>query len=215
MTMDVQEEKGAERKSRKGLFGLLCVLAGLLLGACVMLLVFNVKGLHRPSEIRIIERDTASARDTVVIIHEFKNPNRSSLSADSLSIDTTMLEEESQDLLLAYPDDLDEGMAASVPAEVMLDQMTPKVIVWDNNQKEVPNADKADNFQIQLWSTPFKNRIEYFFEGNVIKVKGLMIDNLKVLRYKNELYLISQKRVYPIHQNKQFEKLVETHDFSL
>ena len=57
--------------------------------------------------------------------------------------------------------------------------------------------------------------MEYQFEGNVIKVKGLMIDNLKLLRYKNELFLVSQKRIYPIHPNKQFEKLVETHDFTL
>ena len=214
--MDEQEKSMPEGKSRKSLFGFVCVLAGLLLGAFVMLLIFNMKGLHRrTSEVRIIERDTTSARDTVVIIHEFKNPARQEQPADTLPVDTLALEEESQDLLLAYPDDLDEGMPTSVSSEVMLDKMTPKVIVWDHNRNEVQSAERSENYQVQLWSTPFKNRMEYQFEGNVIKVKGLMIDNLKLLRYKNELFLVSQKRIYPIHPNKQFEKLVETHDFTL
>lgn len=215
--MDEQEKKVTSKPTRKGLFGVLCVLAGLLLGAFVMLLFFNVNGLHRrTSEVRIIERDTTNARDTVVIIHEFKNAARQEQPADSLPVDTTLMEDETQDLLLAYPHDLDEGMEEDpVPSEVMLDKMTPKVIWWDNNQNEIPNSDKSVGYQIQLWSTPFRNRTEYQFDGSVLRVKGLMIDNLKILHYKNELYLVSQKRVYPIHKNQQFERLVETHDITM
>ena len=213
--MDEQVKNGDGKRSRVGLFGMACVLTGLLLGACVMFLVFNAKNLHRPAEVRVIERDTSSVKDTVVIIHEFKNPARQEENADSLTLDTTLMEDETQDLLLSYPQDLDEGMDQVVPSEVMLDKMTPKVVVWDNNQNEVQNADRSMTYQIQLWSTPFKNRMEYQFEGNTIKVKGLMIDNLKLLQYKNELYLVSQKRIYPIRQNKQFERLVETHDITM
>ena len=215
--MEEQEKNVSAKPSRKGLFGLLCVLAGLLLGAFVMLLLFNVRGFHRRTdEVRIIERDTTSARDTVVIIHEFKNAARQEQTADSLAVDTALLEDETQDLLLAYPTDLDEGMNDNpVPSEVMLDKMTPKVIWWDNNQNEVQNTEKSVNYQIQLWSTPFKNRTEYQFDGTTLRVKGLMIDNLKILHYKNELFLVSQKRVYPIHKNQQFEKLVETHDIAM
>ncbi|MCR4964564.1 MAG: hypothetical protein K6A41_02795 [Bacteroidales bacterium] len=216
--MEEQLNNESGKRSRRGLFGLLFLLVGLLIGAFAMLLIFNVRGLHRrPTEVRVIERDTASVRDTVVIIHEFKNPSRIEQSVDTIMpVDSALLEEESQDFLLEYPDDLDEGMDDNpVPSEVMLDKMTPKIVVWDENKKEVPSAEKSENFQIQLWSTPFKNRIEYHFEGNIIKVKGLMIDNLKVLHYQNEFFLVSQKRIYPIHQNKQFERLVETHEFTM
>ncbi|MBO7647402.1 MAG: hypothetical protein J6S56_04810 [Bacteroidales bacterium] len=212
--MEEQENNVSAKPSRKGLFGLLCVLLGLLLGACVMLLFFNVKGLHRrTAEVRIIERDTTSARDTVIIIHEFKNAARQEQSADTLAVDTTLLEDETQDLLLPYSADMDEDVDENaVPSEVMLDKMTPKVIWWDNNQNEIQSTEKSLNYQIQLWSTPFKNRTEYQFDVTTLRVKGLMIDNLKILHYKNELFLVSQKRVYPIHKNQQFEKLVETHD---
>ncbi len=193
----------------------MCALVGLLIGACVMLLVLNVKGLHRPTEVRIIERDTTGVRDTVVIIHEFKNPARHELSADTLTSDSTLAEDDSQDLLLAYPHDLDEGMEAPIPSDVMLDKATPKVVVWNDRQEEIVSPDKKEMFEIQLWSTPFKNRTEYNFDGSVLKVKGVAIDNLKILRYKNEYYLISQKRVFPIHKNNNFERLVETHDITL
>ena len=205
---------------RKVLF-LLGIVFGLLLGAALMLLVVNWLDYRRPREVEILRAAAPEGgKDTIVnlVIHRHVNPkNQIEIidSSDSTSLDSLLEEDATQDLYMdetvALMDgDNDEN---DVYTPKMLENYTQKVMFLDNNKKEMPALENLPaHIQIQIWNTLVKNRIMYQFSGDVLKLKGVQSQNLKVVYWKNSHYLINGKHVYEISANNHFENLMETRD---
>ncbi|MDR1112326.1 MAG: hypothetical protein LBL18_00970 [Bacteroidales bacterium] len=81
----------------------------------------------------------------------------------------------------------------------------------------MPATDAADpvveipitQFELQQWSTPIKNRIEYLRTGHVIKLKGTDIAQVEIIYHEGRYLLLYAHKKYVIPANMTFEKLEE------
>jgi hypothetical protein len=62
-------------------------------------------------------------------------------------------------------------------------------------------------FEIQQWSTPIKNKITYNRNQNMLRIKGMEIDNVSVYFGNNVYYLEVKNRYYSIPETEHFAKL--------
>jgi hypothetical protein len=62
-------------------------------------------------------------------------------------------------------------------------------------------------FEIQQWSTPIINKITYYRDKNMVKIKGMDIDYFSVVFYKADYFLETNNRYYAIPETQYFEKL--------
>lgn len=220
----MSQEDFSEKKpdNRRRLLFVIGGLIGLLLGAILTMLVVDWLDYKHPTVVKILEPSSARKTDTVVnyVIHKYQPEDEvenSSMPADTMDMDTTIVDElDYQDFMLDEDDMQDEdALRQNVVGERMLQKSTQKVVYLNHNKQEVPvPANGIVQMQIQQWDTPIKNRLSYQFSGNTVKLKGLGIDNAKVVCYDDNFYLVSGKRVYMLKPNKQFEKLVEVSDIT-
>lgn len=193
------------------------IVAGILLGAAMMLFAMDWLNFRRPKEVQVIQTlKPENSSDTVVnlVIHrhekvyeEPKNQSVDSLVIDSLSDDAT------QDLYLDEADisSLKNDVEAEVFVDKMISKVTQKVSYLDPSKKEIATPENAvTHIQIQFWNTPVKNRITYQFNGSVLKIKGLNPQSVKITHWKNNFYMECGKRLFLLKNNTQFERLVET-----
>lgn len=221
MSQEDFSEKKPDNRRRRLLF-VIGGLVGLLLGAILTMLVVDWLDYKHPTVVKILEPSSARKTDTVVnyVIHKYQPENveeNGSMPADTMDMDTTMVDElDYQDFMLDEDDMQDEdALRQNVVGERMLQKSTQKVVYLNHNKQEVlVPANGIVQMQIQQWDTPIKNRLSYQFSGNTVKLKGLSIDNAKVVCYDDNFYLVSGKRVYMLKPNKQFEKLVEVSDIT-
>ena len=220
------EEKQPEpprRPKRKVLF-VVGILLGLLFGALVTLLLVDWFNYKAPTVVKVLERTPQNDPDTVVrYVIKNKSTQEESVTddfmPDSLTVDSAFMADDSQDLILEE-DDLDDWQDGSAPQQdVMTDKMmrkiSSKVVYFDNNKREqAPPANATTQIQVQQWSTPIKNRLSYNFSGNVLKIKGMDVDNLKVVNYKNNFYAVAGKHVYLLKPNDHFDRMNEVVDVS-
>jgi hypothetical protein len=81
----------------------------------------------------------------------------------------------------------------------------------------MPAAETADpvaelpvvQLELQQWSTPIKNRIEYLHTGNVIKLKGIDIAQVEIIYQEGRYLLLYANKRYAVPANMTFEKLEE------
>jgi len=193
-----------------------------MLGAVLTMLVMDWLDYKHPTVVKVFGPSEKSKSDTVVnyVIHKYQPSDveeNGSLAADTLGMDSALVDEiDYQDFMLDE-EDFPENEAAqqNIVGERMLQKVQQKVIYLNHNKQEIPvPANGMAQVQIQQWETPIKNRVSYQFSGNTVKVKGLNVENAKVVCYDDIFYLISGKRVYVLKPNKQFEKLVEVTDLS-
>lgn len=222
--MEAQDNsKKAPKTPSKGTWFFIAVLIGLLLGALVTLLVIDITGYHHPTVVNMIRPEDVgpSNSDTVVkyVIHKYESPARVAFDRqdlDTLASDSLTVMDETEDLTMDYEElymagESDEQEA--VAAEKMLAKANVKVVYLDANKQPVATPDqKPATLQVQQWATPIRNKVSYQLSGNVLKIKGLNLDNIKIYSYKNGYLLQSGGRVYAIRPNTQFERLVETQD---
>jgi len=62
-------------------------------------------------------------------------------------------------------------------------------------------------FEIQQWSTPIKNKITYYRNQNMIKIKGMKIENIYVVYWNEKYFLEIENRYYAIPETDNFIKL--------
>jgi len=62
-------------------------------------------------------------------------------------------------------------------------------------------------FEIQHWSTLIKNKITYYRNQNMLKIKGMEIDNVNVVFWNDNYYLEIKNRYYAIPETEHFAKL--------
>ena len=74
--------------------------------------------------------------------------------------------------------------------------------------QDVKSSDEFfQSFEIQLWSTPIKNKITYSRNQNMLKIKGMEIDNVSIVIWNDHYFLELGHRYYAIPETNNFEKL--------
>ena len=62
-------------------------------------------------------------------------------------------------------------------------------------------------FEVEEWSESTVNKISYYRRNNVLKIKGLKIQNIKIIFHQNQYYIENNGRYYPIPENEDFHRL--------
>lgn len=211
------------KSARKPLF-IIGLVFGILLGTVLTMFVVNWFHYRLPKNVQVnnVPPRRETSPDTVVkyVIHKYEcEPNMDQMvwNSDTSSVDSLYLEDVSEDLMLD-----EEAMAEleqreqQVQPDQMLWKKSMNVVYLNNDKDEVDPADDAIAIlQVQGWGTPIKNKMTYWFSGSTLKLKGITKDAFKIYHYKNEFLLVVNHRVFSLHHNKQYEKLVETHTIEL
>jgi len=66
------------------------------------------------------------------------------------------------------------------------------------------------SFEVEEWSELAVNKISYLRKGNLLKIKGLKIQNIKIIFHQNQYYIENNGRYYPIPENEDFHRLTST-----
>lgn len=213
-----------QNRKRKVLF-IIGLLVGLLLGGVLTMLLMDLLDYEHPTVVKVLEHSApAGTKDTVVnyVIHKYESQdgaNRETQDADTLMVDSSEFNEDYQDYMLDEEDLKELKTAKESPQSVMEDKMLKKsmlkITYLDGNKHVVAAPSNAPvQCQIQQWSTPIKNRLSYQFSNNVLRVKGLDIDNVKLVHYDDHYYMLAGNHVYLVNPNKQYDKMLEASDMS-
>jgi hypothetical protein len=105
-------------------------------------------------------------------------------------------------------DDNDEDVV--VLHDILLSSRKVKVRLISATEAADPVVEiPITQFELQQWSTPIKNRIEYLRTGNVIKLKGMDIAQVEIIYQEGRYLLLCAHKKYAIPANMTFEKLEE------
>lgn len=215
---------------KKSLFFFIGMGIGLMIGMVLTMIIINLVDIHRPSVVSVLNPEpvqyVADTPDTVTRIVVKNKPEITDnddeeyyAQRDTVMTDSIYAEDVSQDLMLDETE-IQESQNQLPPEHIvsakLLHTNTVKVLFLNENKTETTPPDKAiAEVHIQQWETPIKNKLSYFLSDNSLKIKGLNIEHLKIIHYKNCYYLVNGNHFYAIHQNKQYERLVETHNLIL
>jgi len=216
-------ENQSNQATKKGIILLLGIIIGLLAGVLVAFIVESKIRPKAPAEVKVIAPDPSGSSDTVYtyIVHRYQDRPDSDTPAatvDSLQSDSLFMEESSMDFLL---DDEDSPMPtereeANVTSVKLISKSEVPVLYFDANKNATAVPDNAPKFvEVQLWSTPIQNKVVYLFDDNVLKIKGLALDNPKLIHYGQRYYLQNDRRIYLLQPTTEYQRLVEMHDASL
>jgi len=65
-------------------------------------------------------------------------------------------------------------------------------------------------FEVEQWTSPIKNRISYQRTNNVLKIKGIDIQKIKIIYFDNKYYIEDEGTYYLIRNNNDYERLQST-----
>ena len=65
-------------------------------------------------------------------------------------------------------------------------------------------------FEVEEWRELVTNKISYFRKGNILKIKGLKIQDIKIIFHKDEYYIEHNERYYSIPENEKYRPLSPT-----
>src|SRR5574344_2489726 len=128
---------------------------------------------------------------------------------DSLATDSTLLETADNDLWENddfFMDESDENADDIVDKDRGIANRIVKVSVLENSGDSVVEA-PIPIFEVEQWSSSIKNKVAYQRKGNALKIKGLNIQNIKIIYHEKNYYVEYNNRYYSIRANNQFERL--------
>ena len=213
-------ENQSNQATKKGIVLLLGIIIGLLVG---VLVAFIVESKIRPkpaSVVKVVPSAPSGEKDTVYkyIVHQYQNGPEDAepdVVADTLQGDSLYLEESAMNYMLEEEDVVEDRRSATVSSEKMVSRQEAPILYFDNHRNAVEAPDNAPKFvEVQFWSTPIQNKVVYQFDRNVLKIKGLKLDNVYVIHYNNHYYLQSDRQVYQIQPTTDYKRLTEIHDVS-
>ena len=183
---------------------------GLLIGImiCVLLFYFDVK-IYKTTCPKCNEKEvvTQIKTDTVYVTPP---PKPKMQHIENQPEEPLVAENDEDETISVYESEFSlEGMEQDeVFADKLLQTKTVKVNILFREKQEVKLPDDFfQYFEIQQWSTPIKNKITYYRDKNMVKIKGMGIDNMNVV-FWNDLYLLETgNRYYAIPETKYFDKL--------
>ena len=187
---------------------------GLLFGIliCVSLFYFDVKIFEskcpKCNEKEIISRIQI---DTVYVEPPL-NPKKQYIENRVEEIDVVddeIDEQQESEISMYEPEFFFEGVEQDeVFADQLLYTKTVKVRPIQHGNQEVKLPDNFfQYFEIQLWSTPIRNKITYYRDKNMIKIKGMDISHVSIVFWNDAYFLETENRYYAIPETSYFEKL--------
>jgi hypothetical protein len=183
---------------------------GLLIGImiCVLLFYFDVK-IYKTTCPKCNEKEvvTQIKTDTVFVAPP---PKPKMQHIENQPEEPLVAENDEDETISVYESEFSlEGMEQDeVFADKLLQTKTVKVNVLFREKQEVKLPDDFfQYFEIQQWSTPIKNKITYYRDKNMVKIKGMGIDNMNVVFWNDLYFLETGNRYYAIPETKYFDKL--------
>ncbi len=68
---------------------------------------------------------------------------------------------------------------------------------------------KEEFFMVEQWSSPIRNKHTYYLKNNVLKLKGVNIAAISIMKYESDYYLFYNDVYYILSPNSKFERLIE------
>ncbi len=128
-------------------------------------------------------------------------------AADTLQTDTLVLFSESFDNELDEVDFMMEDYEAEpVSEEKMVANRRVKVHFAE---ADTLKPAQTEYFLVEQWNSPIKNRITYYRDNLMLKIKGMDVSKIEIYYIKGEYYLLNGNRFYQLNNNSSFEKLTE------
>jgi len=184
---------------------------------CVLLFYYDVKFFEakcplceKQEVVKHIVTDTVFIENVQKPVKQYQTPQKSDTILETQTIkNDEIIDEESS----VYESEFSfEGEQEDVVMlEKLLRTKTVKVtLLFPEKQEEETSDDYFRLFEIQQWSTPIKNRITYQRDQNMVKIKGMELDKVNVVFWKEKYYLEMDNHYYNIPENTVFEKLTLT-----
>lgn len=128
---------------------------------------------------------------------------------DTVQIDSEY-EEEYQDSLEDVEFFMDESITGDVILEEkLLQSKMVRVIAKNKNLEDLQNAPETmhKNFEVEKWNSPIVNRISYQRDNNLLKLKGVDIQNLSIFYIEGEYYLQIGAQLFAIPVTHTYQRL--------
>jgi hypothetical protein len=198
----------------KGILFFLGLLAGIMI--CILLFYFDFKFFEANCpDCNKQEVITSTIRDTVYI-ETVAKPKKiiaeNDTNNDSLKkkIEKTVITQQTEIETSIYNSEFsfENNEQEEVVADKLLQTKTVKVKLHPADKKEEELPDTFFRFfELQQWSTPIKNRITYYRDQNMVKIKGMEIEKINVVFWNDEYYLEIGYRYYAIPETHNYIKL--------
>jgi len=196
----------------KGILFFIGLLIGIL--CCVLIYrfdkkMFNRVALTKEKEIIITRTDTVY----VEISPKQKKQNiENKLDTSFMEKNIEMEQKDSQISIYDSEFSFDGKETDEVFSDHLLETKTVKVmLLFPEKQEGKLPENFLFFFEIQQWSTPIKNKLTYHRNKNMIKIKGMSIDNVRIVFWKGAYFLEVGNRYYAIPETESFEKLTLVH----
>jgi len=193
----------------RGIIFFIGLLFGILI--CIILFYFDVK-IFESKLISGKEKEmvTRVIKDTVFLetASKIKKQNIENQTNDTIEevIEMNLNEEESSLYETAFS--FDEVEQDEVFSDQLLKTKTVKVKLLAKEGQEVILPENFFRlFEIQQWSTPIKNKITFYRNQNMLKIKGMDIENANIFFGNNSYYLEVKNRYYAIPETEHYVKL--------
>lgn len=212
-------ENQSNQATKKGIILLLGIIIGLLTGVLVAFIVESKIKPKSTSVVKVISPEKKNEKDTVYkyIVHQYQPAPESAdphLCPDTLADDSIFVDDYSMDYMLEDEDiEFDERQSTTVTAERMVSKQDAPVLYFDANRNPISAPENAVKFmEVQCWSTPIHNKTTYQLQDNILKIKGLKLNNIYIIHYKDHYYLQSDKHLYQISPTATYQRLIELRD---
>jgi hypothetical protein len=192
----------------KGIVFFLGLLIGIL--GCVLLYRFDEKMFNKVSLTK--EKEIIITRVDTVFVEAPPKPKKQYTEP---KVDTLIIEEAIEILFIDDHDsiyDSEFSFEGREEDDIFSDQLlatrTVKVslLLPEKQEGKIPDS-FFQFFEIQQWSTIVKNKRTYLRNQNMVKIKGMKIDNVNVVFWNDAYFLEIANRYYPIPETEYFEKL--------
>ena len=190
----------------KGILFFLGLLVGILI--CVLLYRFDKKMFNRICLQNKNEKEVVVTRMDTVYVEVPQKPKKQNVENESSKpvVEENVEVEQTDDTISIY--DAEFSFEGKEEDAVFSDRLlqTRTVKVKPLAQEKLPD-NFIQYFEIQQWSTPIKNRITYYRNQSMLKIRGMGIDQLNVVFWNNVYFLEVGGRYYAIPETEYFEKL--------
>lgn len=206
-----QKTEKQKDKNKNWLF----LLIGVLVGFVLSLSLYLIDKHFFPEHVRLVkmieravpgvdaeESEGVAVKPALVEAQNHKAPS----AADTLRGDTLLLGD-------SYDSDLDD-------VDFMMDDYEAELVSEDkivaNRRVKVRFAEadtlkpaQTEYFLVEQWNSPIKNRITYYRDNPMLKIKGMDVSKIEIYYIKGEYYLLNGNRYYQLNNTTSFEKLTE------
>ncbi len=162
----------------------------------IQLLVSPPASESAMTEEKTAEEEPANQYVGKTLVRNTSTANRSDKDSTNLLVeDSTLIDDE-------FTLDQTDGTE-----QVYQDQCLAQRTVTVKSEAGTPSITA---FEVEEWSELAKNKISYFRKGNILKIKGLKIQDIKIIFHKDEYYIEYNERYYSIPENEKYRPLVST-----